>query len=230
MKTSTKVVRRDKILDAAENAFAQTGFEGASLRQIVSDAGVNLATVYYYFGSKEGLMEAVLDRRFAPIHQEHMEGLRQLEQDFQGRPVPLEQILETMLLPPLRFATESAQGLTVMRLIGRVAGDPNPQIQELLHCKHSDVREAYLAAIHRSVPHLAKADLWWRFEFVWGAFIFILCNPNPLDKITNGLCNPCDTSAVLAQMVAAFSAGFRAPSVSQKAQTPGAATKSRSRS
>ena len=61
--------RRERILEAAEQVFGDAGFAGASLRAIVRRAHVNLATVYYYFGSKNGLMEAVLKRRFGPLRQ-----------------------------------------------------------------------------------------------------------------------------------------------------------------
>ena len=71
--------RQTRILDAAENAIAELGFAGASLRHIVLEAQVNLATVYYYFGSKRGLMEAVLKRRFGPLREEHLALLREFE-------------------------------------------------------------------------------------------------------------------------------------------------------
>jgi AcrR family transcriptional regulator len=207
--------RKTRILDAAEKAFADFGFEGASLRQIVHDAKVNLATVYYYFGSKEGLMAAVFERRFGPLRNEHVEALQQLDKEAQGRALPMEKILDTMLQPALRLATAVApHGRTVMRLIGRIASDPNPQTQELFRRQMREVREAHLACIRRSAPHLPEADLQWRFEFIWGAFAFVLCNPAKLERITGGICNPADIDAVLAQMVACFSAGFRAPAVS----------------
>ena len=44
--------RRERILEAAEQVFGDAGFAGASMRAIVRRAKVNLATVYYYFGSK----------------------------------------------------------------------------------------------------------------------------------------------------------------------------------
>ena len=47
--------RRDLLL-AAERLFAQQGFQGASLRAITQEAGANLASVNYHFGSKEGLI------------------------------------------------------------------------------------------------------------------------------------------------------------------------------
>ena len=206
---------KDRILDAAEKVFADCGFEGASLRNIVGEAGVNLATVYYYFESKERLMGAVIERRFGPLRQEHLELLEQYEREAQGRPVPAEKILEAMLLPPLRLAgTRSANSQAAMRLIGRIVTEPNPQFQDVLRSQHEKVRTAFLEALRRGLPELPLADIQWRIEFFWGALAFILCNPRKIEKTTRGACNPADTKAVLAQMIQFFSTGFRAPAVS----------------
>jgi AcrR family transcriptional regulator len=214
MKKSASQSSELRILDAAEKAFADSGFAGASLRQIVSRAGVNLPTVYYYFGSKEGLMMAVIDRRLGPLRQEQLDRLRQFEAEARGRPLAVEKILEAMLLPPLRLATTaSAKRQAVMRLIGRIVTEPNPQTQEVLRSRHELVRSACLAALQRSRPDIPLCDLRWRLEFVWGALAFILCNPRRLEKETHGVCDPINTKAVLAQMIACFSAGFQAPAV-----------------
>ena len=53
---------REAILTAAEDAFAGTGFEGASLHRIGEAAGVARSTPAYFFGSKEALYDAVLAR------------------------------------------------------------------------------------------------------------------------------------------------------------------------
>ena len=47
------------IIEAAEQLFAEQGFNGTSVRDICEKAGVNLAMVSYYFGSKEKLLEAL---------------------------------------------------------------------------------------------------------------------------------------------------------------------------
>ena len=54
-----------QIIEAAEHLFAQKGFAGASVRDIAESAGVNLAMISYYFGSKDGLIEAMFRRRTA---------------------------------------------------------------------------------------------------------------------------------------------------------------------
>ena len=51
------------IMDAAEKLFADNGFSGTSVRDIAEAAGVNLAMISYYFGSKEKLMEAMFRYR-----------------------------------------------------------------------------------------------------------------------------------------------------------------------
>jgi AcrR family transcriptional regulator len=200
-----------RILDAAENAVAELGFAGASLRDIVREARVNLATVYYYFGSKRGLMEAVLKRRFGPLREEHLALLREFEAAANGRPLPVEKILEAMLLPPLRLAAKApAKHHAVTRLIGRIVTEPNPQIQEVLRTQRAEVRIAFQKALQRSLPKAPLADLLWRMEFVWGALGFVLCNPHKLEVETHGACDLAKTDEVLAEMLHFFSPGFRA--------------------
>lgn len=56
---------REAILDAAEALFAERGYEGASLQAIGRRAGVSRGTPGYFFGSKEALYRATLERVFA---------------------------------------------------------------------------------------------------------------------------------------------------------------------
>ena len=51
---------RREIVRAAGEAFAAAGFVGATTRAVAARAGVNVATLHYLFGSKEGLYRAVL--------------------------------------------------------------------------------------------------------------------------------------------------------------------------
>jgi len=51
------------ILEACEKLFATKGFEASSVREIAGAAGVNIAMISYYFGSKEHLMEALFKHR-----------------------------------------------------------------------------------------------------------------------------------------------------------------------
>jgi len=52
-----------QIIEAAEKLFSENGFDGTSVRDIAEEAGVNLAMISYYFGSKEKLMESIFKHR-----------------------------------------------------------------------------------------------------------------------------------------------------------------------
>jgi len=56
-----------RILDVAENLFAQQGYEGTSLRQIADGAGIREPGLYNHFAGKQALYEAVLYRALNPM-------------------------------------------------------------------------------------------------------------------------------------------------------------------
>src|SRR5258708_3822046 len=58
---------RERILAAAEEAFATHGLRGARVQEIVARAGVNERMLYHYFGDKDGLYLAVLKRYFFSV-------------------------------------------------------------------------------------------------------------------------------------------------------------------
>jgi|ERR1035437_626476 AcrR family transcriptional regulator len=57
---------RDLILAAARAAFADGGFEGASMRQMAASAGVDQALIHHYFGSKQQLFVSAMELPFDP--------------------------------------------------------------------------------------------------------------------------------------------------------------------
>jgi len=57
----------DRVLKGAQIEFAKNSFAGARVDRIARRAGVNKAMIYYYFDSKEGLYQAVIDAHFSLI-------------------------------------------------------------------------------------------------------------------------------------------------------------------
>jgi AcrR family transcriptional regulator len=51
------------IINTAEKLFSEQGYDGTSVRDIADAAGINVAMISYYFGSKEGLMQALFEER-----------------------------------------------------------------------------------------------------------------------------------------------------------------------
>lgn len=59
----------EKILDVAEEVFAEKGFEGATLRDVADRVGIRIPSLYNHFASKDQLYAAVLERGIGPVLQ-----------------------------------------------------------------------------------------------------------------------------------------------------------------
>lgn len=57
------ISKEENILFAAEELFAEKGFNGTSTREIAKEAQVNVSMISYYFGSKEKLFERIFEFR-----------------------------------------------------------------------------------------------------------------------------------------------------------------------
>jgi TetR/AcrR family transcriptional regulator len=84
---------KSRILDAAEEEFAAAGLSGARTEAIAARTGVTKAMIYYYFDSKEGLYEAVLERAF----RDHIEAAQDPSWSFGDPMEKLEQFIRQFL-------------------------------------------------------------------------------------------------------------------------------------
>ena len=66
---------KDRIFRTAVQLFARKGFAATGMRELAAKAEVNLATIHYFFGSKYGLLEAVLSDLFEGIQEIMLDNL-----------------------------------------------------------------------------------------------------------------------------------------------------------
>ena len=211
--TDTKTL----ILDAAEQAFADLGFDAASLRHIIAVAGVNLAAVHYHFGSKEALIQAVFARRIGPLNEERLQLLDAFVEHTGDRRPEIEPIIEAMIRPALKLARDPKQGgPDVMRLFGRMIAEPSDELQKMINSQFGDLAQRFIQTLARACPELPEAVLIWRFHFMIGTIGHVMCDPSKIAEFTGGQCDPNDTDEVVRQMTAFLAGGFRAPVVAAK--------------
>jgi len=63
LRPQINMTKRETIIESAIKFFGSKGFEGTSVREIAADAGVNVAMINYYFGSKDKLFASVVEYR-----------------------------------------------------------------------------------------------------------------------------------------------------------------------
>lgn len=205
---------RERILDAAENVFMACGFDGAAMRQITSDAGVNLAAGHYHFGSKEDLFKAVLYRRLRILNQERLRVLDELETRAAGAPLKPSQIVDAFFGTLLRMAVDHGpRGQTFLRLIGRTLTEPSEFIRTVLSKEFAPVLERYKAALFRALPEVPKEEIVWRFHFMLGATSYAIAGIDTLRLVTDWQTGEAhdDIESLLPRLMSFLLGGLRAP-------------------
>ena len=165
-----------RILDTAETLFAEAGPAAVTLRSIAA-AGVNVAAVNYYFGSKERLFEEMFLRRIVPLNNERLARLAACTDAADGTPM-LEDIVTAYVMPALLLAetaNPNARAIVVQYSLGRVLA--MPEVNRMLVRYYARVREAFVAAIQRAVPHLAPHEVVWRYYWIGGSVMVALAVP-----------------------------------------------------
>lgn len=66
-KTTTSIERRNEILQAAEKLFYEKGYDSTSITDILKIVGIAKGTLYYYFTSKEEIMNAIIDKTIKEV-------------------------------------------------------------------------------------------------------------------------------------------------------------------
>ena len=112
---------RARILDAAEILFATRGFDGASMRDIAAEAGVQVGLVHHHGGGKDALFAHVVSRRAKHLAAARLEALD--TRSAQGDRT-LEGVLRCFLLPYLELAAAGPEWMAYARLVAQVSADP----------------------------------------------------------------------------------------------------------
>ncbi len=199
---------RTRILDVAERLFGERGFPATSLRDITAEAGVNVASVNYHFGSKEALLAEVLERRLKPINERRLQLLDAAEARAGNAPPELEAVIRAFLSPP--FHSQGVWGENgFQRLLGRIHSETNEDFRATFVKQFDHVVERFTAALNRALPELDVADLRWRMLFMVGSMAFTMSWGPQLVAREHGATR--DPEDVLESLVLYAAAGMAAP-------------------
>ncbi|MEH6501062.1 MAG: TetR family transcriptional regulator [Pseudoalteromonas distincta] len=204
----------ERILDAAEQLFAEKGFAETSLRLITSKAGVNLAAVNYHFGSKKALIQAVFVRFLNPFVASLEQELDRHQREGGLDDLSLEQLLEMLVRQALSVKPRSGNDLsTFMRLLGLAFSQSQGHLRKYLSEIYGRVFQRYMQLVLAAAPQLPARELFWRVHFMLGSAAFTMSSLKALRAIAESEFEVhTGIDDVLKLMVPFLAAGMRAGS------------------
>ncbi len=136
---------REQLIDIAERLSVTRGLAAMTLRDVQLESGQrNKSVVQYYFGSRRGLIEAVMDARMGPLNTQRLAVLEQL-----GDRAPTRGLVGALVLP-LADAATRAPGSYWARFL--LQGSFDPTVRDL-------VRASFTASSYRAVRTKLIASL-----------------------------------------------------------------------
>jgi AcrR family transcriptional regulator len=203
-----KITTKDKILNAAEFLFANSGFAETSMRLITTKAGVNLASINYHFGSKKDLIKEVLDRYLAQLIPEVNQQLKAL---FETNSEPrIDQVFACFKQPLLNLEQINSGGtVCFLKLLGRGYVDVQGHLRGFITGKYREEIRQIQTSFHRCMPHLSEEELFWRIHLTLGTSVFTLAASEALIDIVKADFNhSVSTEDMLDKILPFVAAGF----------------------
>jgi AcrR family transcriptional regulator len=204
---------RGAILDAAEELFAANGFTAVSIRDIAQAAGANPGSISYHFGSKDGLLLEIYRRHCGPMNRRRGELLREALRihDPEDR---LEAIVRAYVVPAYYSSADLAGGgARFTRLRAVMSAEGNEVARRIIAETFDETSHAFIDAIHRELPHLPRAAIVWRSQFLLGALYYSLVTQDRVTRLSRGEADGGDHAAAIEEIVRATVAAFKAPAV-----------------
>jgi len=198
-----------RILDAAELLFSRHGVEATSVRQITGEAEVNVASVNYYFGSKDDLAEAVFERVIARVTAERLAGLERIVAE--AEKPDLAQIVSSFVEPYMGDGNED-QGVLMARFILAHRLAPNDATRRIVGEHLNPLAQAYVAAFARAVPEVDAGQLFWRYLLMVSTTVLMSTEDRTADRLSalsDGRASIADRAAARDALVAFAVAGIR---------------------
>jgi AcrR family transcriptional regulator len=141
---------RERVLNAAERLFGTRGIDAVSVRDITDTAGANVAAVNYHFGSKHGLIVAIVQRRADQLGQRRSELLDELER---AGTVELRSVIEAMVLPTVELIEADPGGRFYVSFLAAL--DDHPELMPVLDVFDASTTR-YLGVLERATPGMTE--------------------------------------------------------------------------
>lgn len=155
-------IARKKLIEAGLKIYSEVGYEKASTRLLAAEAGVNIAAIPYYFGSKEGLYLAVIDSIIDYYRQSLGDNLTQIQTALANPNSTAEEYRSLFDLYMRKMVQFVLQGTPereqISRIYTREQLDPTSAFERLYTGFVSDLHGTIAALVIRILEHKISAS------------------------------------------------------------------------
>ncbi|MBK1833930.1 TetR/AcrR family transcriptional regulator [Roseibacillus ishigakijimensis] len=184
-RANEKQETQERLLDAAEELFAEKGFESVSLREITAAAGANVAAVNYHFGSKENLINAVIKRHVLPANRERMARLKELLA--QEKPPQVREVVEAFLRPLIeRVCERKFRQRLFARFKSRMVGEGAACLPSEVLVDFQKMMRQVVVALQVAVPGLSEERAYLQLKFCFAVMADALTPDEAFSQIAEG--------------------------------------------
>lgn len=194
-------------MDAAERLCAEHGLEAVSVRDIVAAAGVNLAAINYYFGSRNNLLVAILKRRGAEIDAERS---LLLSEAAKKEPPDVRDIVRAMMTPLARWRAPDSPRRHALQFLSRALSASIPDLKKTADNGVSNFK-AVIDLLARALPKLSRDEICWRFHFMMSIEHMNQWDTERLQILSDGRCGTAQVDEELERAVDFIVGGFNTP-------------------
>jgi len=156
---------RERLLLTAERLFAERGLHGVSMREITREAGQkNVSALYYHFGSRNEVIEAIFEKRMNGIDARRRKMLETVESvEASDR---LRAVVAALVWPIAERLFEPEDSRHYVRFLANVLNSPNTKIGEMVGEKFDHGLRRAFVLIRDMVPDVAEPLLRQRFLLI----------------------------------------------------------------
>ena len=189
---------REELLDAAEELFAERGFEKTSVRDITNHLGVRLAAVTYHFDSKLNLLIEMIHRRAGSLNHARQVRLDSVKIDKEKPYETVRALICAMWEPLLQYYLSGDSGWHYYcRYLARMIGADVPEFREILNREYNQVSQSFLKKLQLALPHCSEYELHCAHKFMIGSFTFVMSDNRRIDSISEGKFRSQDLESIL---------------------------------
>lgn len=198
-----------RILDAAEQLFAEYGYHGVTLKDVAARVGVSSTLIHYHFKGKESIYEAVWARRAPLSSRNRLEAMRRYAEEA-GDNVTVEGALHAWIDPDLNAQIEDEEQWVAFGKIAAQANSAAGWGAEKMTKYFNPVALALIDLLKKAMPECDEETIFWGYHFVSGAMTHNMARTDRLDELSHGLCSSGDFPSIRKHMATFMAAGFRA--------------------